>query len=238
MPGARTSSTIVIRGAREHNLKGFDLEIPRGSLTVVTGVSGSGKSSLAFDTLLREGQRRFLELMPSFARQFAGGFRRPEVRGIDGLGPAIAVGQNVSLGNPRSTVGTMTEVWDLLRLLYARLGEAPPGVTPSRGLFAWNGEGACPACKGLGLEDRLDPDLLVADPAKDAPRGRAPGLDAERLPDVLAGHARGARRGASRARRLGRRPVAGALGRGARRGAPRIGPASSFRSASTRSRTG
>ncbi|MBK6403752.1 MAG: hypothetical protein IPF66_01170 [Holophagales bacterium] len=166
MAGARSSSTIVIRGAREHNLRDFDVEIPRGSLTVVTGVSGSGKSSLALDTLLREGQRRFLELMPSFARQFAGGFRRPDVRGIDGLGPAIAVGQNVHLGNPRSTVGTMTEVWDLLRLLYARLGEAPRGVTLSRGLFAWSGEGACATCKGLGLEDRLDPGLLVAHPAK------------------------------------------------------------------------
>ncbi len=124
---------IVIRGAREHNLRGFDVEIPRGRLTVVTGVSGSGKSSLAFDTLLREGQRRFLELMPSYARQFAGGFRRPDVLQIDGLGPAIAVGQNVNAGSPRSTVGTITEVWDLLRLLYARLGEAPPGVTcPTR----------------------------------------------------------------------------------------------------------
>ncbi len=163
---ARARSTIVLRGASEHNLQGFDLEIPRGKLTVVTGVSGSGKSSLAFDTLLREGQRRFLELMPSFARQFAGGFKRPGIRGIDGLGPAIAVGQKASLANPRSTVGTMTEVWDLLRLLYARLGEAPPGVTPSRGLFSWNGDGACPGCQGLGLEDRLDPDLLVADPSR------------------------------------------------------------------------
>jgi len=166
MPGARSDSTIVIRGACEHNLRDFDVEIPRGSLTVVTGVSGSGKSSLAFDTLLREGQRRFLELMPSFARQFAGGFRRPDVRGIDGLGPAISVGQNVSRGNPRSTVGTMTEVWDLLRLLYARLGEAPRGVALSRGLFSWSGAGACPTCKGLGLEDRLDTELLIAHPAK------------------------------------------------------------------------
>lgn len=166
MKVVRARSTILIRGAREHNLQGFDLEIPRGELTVVTGVSGSGKSSLAFDTLLREGQRRFLELMPSFARQFAGGFRRPDVLGIEGLGPAIAVGQNVGLANPRSTVGTMTEVWDLLRLLYARLGVAPEGVRPTRGLFAWNGEGACPACKGLGLEDRLDPEMLVADPSR------------------------------------------------------------------------
>jgi excinuclease ABC subunit A len=157
---------IVLRGAREHNLAGFDLSIPRGRLTVVTGVSGSGKSSLAFDTLLREGQRRFLELMPSYARQFAGGFRRPEILGIEGLGPAIAVGQSTSLSNPRSTVGTMTEVWDLLRLLYARLGEAPHGVRPTRGLFGFNGEGACHACRGLGLEDRLDPELLVADPSK------------------------------------------------------------------------
>lgn len=166
MPAARRTASIVLRGAREHTLRGFDLEIPRPGLTVVTGVSGSGKSSLAFDTLFREGQRRFLELMPSFARQFAGGFRRPDVLGIEGLGPAIAVGQNVGLATPRSTVGTMTEVWDLLRLLYARLGVGPEGVRPTRGLFAWNGEGACPACKGLGVEDRLDPELLVADASR------------------------------------------------------------------------
>ena len=109
--------------------------------------------------------------MPSYARQFAGGFRRPDVLQIDGLGPAIAVGQNVNAGSPRSTVGTITEVWDLLRLLYARLGEASPGVTLSRGLFAWNGQGACPSCQGLGLEDRLDPELLVADVAKSLRQG-------------------------------------------------------------------
>ncbi len=130
---------------------------------MVTGVSGSGKSSLAFDTLLREGQRRFLELMPSYARQFAGGFRRPDLLGAEGLGPAVAVAQDVSSSNPRSTVGTLTEVHDLLRLLFARLGEAPAEVKPTRGLFSWNGSGACPACRGLGLEDRLDPELLVAD---------------------------------------------------------------------------
>jgi len=158
---------IVIRGAREHNLKGIDLEIPRGSLTVITGVSGSGKSSLAFDTLFREGQRRFLETLPSFARQFAGGFARPAVTSLEGLGPAVAVNQQAGLANPRSTVGTLTEVWDLLRLLYARLGSAPEGVRPSRGLFSFNGgEGACPRCQGLGVEDRLDLDLLVADAGK------------------------------------------------------------------------
>ncbi|MBI1751266.1 MAG: ATP-binding cassette domain-containing protein [Acidobacteria bacterium] len=164
---AARSEDIVIRGAAEHNLKGFDLRIPRRSLTVITGVSGSGKSSLAFDTLFREGQRRFLETLPAFARQFAGGIARPALRGIEGLGPAVALGQRVSLSNPRSTVGTLTEGWDLLRLLFARLGVAPEGSRPTRGLFSFNGEdGACPRCQGLGLEDRLDPDLLVADAEK------------------------------------------------------------------------
>jgi excinuclease ABC subunit A len=171
MPGRRGPRSIDIRGAREHNLRGFDLRVPRGSLTVITGVSGSGKSSLAFDTLYREGQRRFLELMPSYARQFAGGLRRPDIRGIDGLGPAIAVGQRIGITNPRSTVGTLTEVWDLLRLLFARLGDAADGIRLTRGYFSWNGEGACPTCQGLGLEDRLDPDLLVADPKKTLRQG-------------------------------------------------------------------
>ncbi len=161
------STEIVIHGAETHNLTGFDLRIPRRSLTVITGVSGSGKSSLAFDTLFREGQRRFLETLPAFARRFAGGFARPAVRGIEGLGPAVALGQRVGQGNPRSTVGTLTEGWDLLRLLFARLGTAPEPVRPSRGLFSFNhGEGACPRCQGLGVEDTLDLGLLVADPGK------------------------------------------------------------------------
>ncbi|HRY43628.1 MAG TPA: ATP-binding cassette domain-containing protein [Thermoanaerobaculia bacterium] len=104
--------------------------------------------------------------MPSYARQFAGGFRRPDLLGAEGLGPAVAVAQDVSSSNPRSTVGTLTEVHDLLRLLFARLGDAPAGLKPARGLFSWNGSGACPACRGLGLEDRLDPALLVADGTK------------------------------------------------------------------------
>ncbi|NTV76093.1 MAG: excinuclease ABC subunit UvrA, partial [Holophaga sp.] len=119
------SGWIVVKGAREHNLRGVDVAIPRGRITVVTGVSGSGKSSLAFDTLFREGQRRFLETLPSFSRQFTGGLARPAVASITGLGPAVAVGQRASLANPRSTVGTLTEVWDLLRLLFARLGQGP-----------------------------------------------------------------------------------------------------------------
>ncbi|MBK8790949.1 MAG: hypothetical protein IPO28_12495 [Holophagaceae bacterium] len=163
----RKDQDIVIHGAAAHNLAGFDVRIPRRSLTVITGVSGSGKSSLAFDTLFREGQRRFLETLPSFARQFGGGFARPAVRSIEGLGPAVAVGQRSSLSNPRSTVGTLTEGWDLLRLLFARLGSAPEGIRPTRGLFSFNGEeGACPQCQGLGVEDRLDLDLLVADASK------------------------------------------------------------------------
>ena len=163
----RKDREVVIRGARQHNLRGFDLTLPRERLTVITGVSGSGKSSLAFDTLFREGQRRFLETLPSYARSFVGGLARPSVTCIDGLGPAVAVSQHVNLSNPRSTVGTLTEVWDLLRLLFARLGTSSSGVGLSRGLFSFNGtEGACPACKGLGVEDRLDLDLLVADPKK------------------------------------------------------------------------
>jgi excinuclease ABC subunit A len=163
----RGNLEIVVRGAEEHNLAGFDVRIPRRSLTVITGVSGSGKSSLAFDTLFREGQRRFLGTLPSYARQFMGGLARPAVRSISGLGPAVAVGQRASLAHPRSTVGTLTEGWDLLRLLFARLGTAPEGVHPTRGLFSFNGEeGACPHCKGLGVEDRLDLNLLVADSAR------------------------------------------------------------------------
>jgi excinuclease ABC subunit A len=163
---------ITLSGAEEHNLRGIDARIPRGALTVITGVSGSGKSSLAFDTLFREGQRRFLETLPAFTRQAHRVLARARVASIRGLGPAVAIGQRAGLSNPRSTVGTLTEVWDLLRLLFARLGVAPEGVRPTRGLFSFNGaEGACPTCAGLGVEDRLDLGLIVKDPARSLREG-------------------------------------------------------------------
>ena len=170
-PGA---GTISVRGAREHNLRGLDVDLPRGALVVVTGVSGSGKSSLAFDTVGAEGRRRYLETFSSYARQFLGRLSRPAAAGIDGLSPAVAVEQGSGVRSPRSTVGTMTGIHDLLRLLFAREGVRPPGaeVPLERRLFSFNSpHGACPACRGLGVEDRLDPDLLVAHPERSIRRG-------------------------------------------------------------------
>src|SRR5262245_53715914 len=113
---------IVIRGAREHNLQNLSLRLPRQRLIVITGVSGSGKSSLAFDTLYAEGQRRYVESLSAYARQFLGQMEKPEVDAIEGLSPAIAIEQRSAGSNPRSTVGTITEIYDYLRLLFARLG--------------------------------------------------------------------------------------------------------------------
>jgi excinuclease ABC subunit A len=115
-------NTIDIRGAREHNLKGIDLSLPRDRLIVITGLSGSGKSSLAFDTIYAEGQRRYVESLSSYARQFLGQMEKPDVDHIDGLSPAISIDQKGTSKNPRSTVGTVTEIYDYLRLLYARIG--------------------------------------------------------------------------------------------------------------------
>ena len=114
--------TIIIQGAREHNLKDIDLEIPRDSFTVITGLSGSGKSSLAFDTIYAEGQRRYIESLSAYARQFLDMLEKPDVDLIEGLSPAISIEQKSASGNPRSTVGTVTEIYDYMRLLYARLG--------------------------------------------------------------------------------------------------------------------
>ena len=113
---------IIVRGAREHNLKNVDIELPRDSLVVITGLSGSGKSSLAFDTIYAEGQRRYVESLSAYARQFLELMQKPNVDSIEGLSPAISIEQKTSSRNPRSTVGTVTEIYDYLRLLYARIG--------------------------------------------------------------------------------------------------------------------
>lgn len=113
---------IRIKGARENNLKNIDLEVPRNQFVVFTGLSGSGKSSLAFDTIYAEGQRRYMESLSSYARQFLGQMEKPDVDSIEGLSPAISIDQKSTNRNPRSTVGTVTEIYDYFRLLYARVG--------------------------------------------------------------------------------------------------------------------
>jgi excinuclease ABC subunit A len=119
---AARGNKIVIRGAREHNLTNIDVELPREKLIVFTGLSGSGKSSLAFDTIYAEGQRRYVESLSAYARQFLGQMDKPDVDFIEGLSPAISIDQKSASRNPRSTVGTVTEVYDYLRLLFARVG--------------------------------------------------------------------------------------------------------------------
>ena len=114
--------SIIIKGARVHNLKNIDVEIKRNTLTVITGISGSGKSSLAFDTIYAEGQRRYVESLSSYARMFLGQMEKPDVDSIEGLSPAISIDQKTTSHNPRSTVGTVTEIYDYLRLLWARIG--------------------------------------------------------------------------------------------------------------------
>ena len=143
MPEAATASTagdasfIRVRGARTHNLKNIHLDIPRNKLVVITGLSGSGKSSLAFDTLYAEGQRRYVESLSAYARQFLQLMDKPDVDTIDGLSPAIAIEQKATSHNPRSTVGTVTEIHDYLRLLYARIGR-PHCPTHGQELIAWS----------------------------------------------------------------------------------------------------
>ncbi|HMT97111.1 MAG TPA: excinuclease ABC subunit UvrA, partial [Ferruginibacter sp.] len=118
------TDVIEVAGAREHNLKNIDITIPKNKLVVFTGVSGSGKSSLAFDTIYNEGQRRYMESFSAYARQFMGDMERPDVDHITGLSPVISIEQKTTNKNPRSTVGTITEVYDFMRLLFARAGEA------------------------------------------------------------------------------------------------------------------
>src|SRR5438067_893296 len=180
-PPRETRDTIVIKGAREHNLKDIDLTIPRDKLVVFTGLSGSGKSSLAFDTIYAEGQRRYVESLSSYARQFLGQMDKPDVDFIGGLSPAISIDQKGTSHNPRSTVGTVTEIYDYLRLLYARIGRphCPKCGRPVQQQFACaydnlslgeieprtfsfnSPHGACPACTGLGHRLEVDPELVI-----------------------------------------------------------------------------
>src|ERR687896_2080276 len=120
---AMPQDLLVVRGAREHNLKDITVELPRDRLVVITGLSGSGKSSLAFDTIYAEGQRRYVESLSAYARQFLGQMDKPDVDSIEGLSPAISIDQKTTTRNPRSTVGTVTEIYDYLRLLWSRVGK-------------------------------------------------------------------------------------------------------------------
>jgi len=142
---------IVVRGARQHNLKGFDLRIPRRTFTVITGPSGSGKSSLAFDTIYAEGQRRYVESLSAYARQFLERMEKPDVDSVDGLSPAVAIEQKNPTKTSRSTVGTATEIYDYLRLLWARIGRT-----------------FCPLC---GREMKPDTVQSVADAVMELPAG-------------------------------------------------------------------
>ncbi|NQV99196.1 MAG: excinuclease ABC subunit A, partial [Rhodospirillales bacterium] len=120
---------IIVRGAREHNLRDVNVDIPRDKLTVITGLSGSGKSSLAFDTIYAEGQRRYVESLSAYARQFLELMQKPDVDSIEGLSPAISIEQKTTSRNPRSTVGTVTEIYDYMRLMFARVGTPFSPVT-------------------------------------------------------------------------------------------------------------
>ena len=129
IPDLGEQSEVEVYGARVHNLKNIDVSFPRNKLVVITGLSGSGKSSLAFDTIYAEGQRRYMETFSAYSRQFLGGMERPDVDKISGLSPVIAIEQKTTSKNPRSTVGTITEIYDFMRLLFARIGEAYSYVT-------------------------------------------------------------------------------------------------------------
>ncbi len=165
--GKTGSQEIVIEGARSHNLKNISLRIPHKQLVVVTGISGSGKSSLVFEIIAKEGQRRYFETLPSFARQYMGKLKRPEVDRIEGLAPVIAIGQRRAGMHARSTVGTMSDIYSLLRLLFARIGKSDRDIELSRALFSFNSPvGKCQRCNGIGREEQIALNRLIAYPDK------------------------------------------------------------------------
>ena len=164
---SKTGTEIIIQGARTNNLKNISLRIPHNKFIVVTGLSGSGKSSLVFELIAKEGQRRYFETLPSFARQFMGKLNRPDVDSIEGLSPVIAIGQRTSGMHGRSTVGTLTDIYDLLRLLFARTGKTDKDIELSRALFSFNSEvGKCKACRGIGKQEEIDLNCLINHPEK------------------------------------------------------------------------
>jgi excinuclease ABC subunit A len=174
-PPPLRSEEIALRGVRTNNLRDVDVRIPRRGLTAITGVSGSGKSSLAFDTLFAEGQRRFTAGLSAYAQQFVARTRRPALEAADGLPPTVAVGQAALASTPRSTVGTVTGILTTLRLLFARGGEGPGGPWTAGRLSFNRQEGACPACDGLGVRLVPDPDRLVSDPGRPLTAGAMDG---------------------------------------------------------------
>jgi excinuclease ABC subunit A len=165
-------TAIKISNAAENNLKHLSLEIPHNKFIVVTGVSGSGKSSLVFDVIAKEGQRKYLETYTSFSRLFMGKLQGPNVEDIDGLMPVISISQNTSGTNIRSTLGTMSEMYDMLRLLFARAGKTDLEIELSRSLFSFNSPiGACKHCNGIGLEEKIDVNKLISDSKKTLRQG-------------------------------------------------------------------
>ncbi|MGH3829117.1 MAG: excinuclease ABC subunit UvrA [Pseudonocardiaceae bacterium] len=199
---------LLVRGATVHNLRGVDVELPHRSFIVFTGVSGSGKSSLAFDTIFAEGQRRLVQSLSAYARQFFGQFEKPEANLIDGLTAAIAIDQQTTSRNPRSTVGTVTDLYDLLRLLYARIGQVHcprcdrvlqrrgrvlvclehserTAVPPEIKDFSFNLPfGACPTCAGLGTVMDIEPELVVPEPTRSLADGALAPWVADRYAEV------------------------------------------------------
>ena len=169
---AGDSGLVRVRGAREHNLKNIDLDIPRDALVVFTGVSGSGKSSLAFGTLYAEAQRRYLESVSPYARRLFHQLEVPEVDSIDGLPPAVALQQQRGSPTTRSSVGSVTTLSNLLRMLYSRAGDYPKGqpLLYAESFSANTAEGACPQCHGLGRIYDVTEESMVPDPHSDDPR--------------------------------------------------------------------